>query len=166
MISRVQRDEGRGLTPVIGILLLFGVAIILGLTVASLVIAVSEEPTDKPTAAFEFELEEAADGSEAVQIEHRAGNNIEAHRLDVIVEGANCTGGADDPDGLYNIDGDFQMGPSEMVSGMTVRFGSDIDLDGNDEVCSGGDLELEGATFRMFWTDPRGNKIEMQRWTA
>jgi FlaG/FlaF family flagellin (archaellin) len=166
MISGVHRGDGRALTPVVGILLLLALTLILGLTVASFVVAMSEEPTDKPTAAFEFTLEEAAGGSETVQIGHSAGDNIQSHRLDVVVDGATCTGGADDPDGRYNVDDDFQIGTSEMASGMTVRFGSDIDLDGNDEVCSGGDLDLQGATFRVVWAGPGGNNVEMQRWTA
>ena len=122
----------------------------------------ADEPTETPNAAFDFD----ADRSEgSVTIEHQSGDTIEANDLLVVVEGVDCSG-SDDPNGRYNVDDDFKMGPDEMTSGMSIRYGQDIDIDGTDELCPGGDLSVSGATFHVVWTPPDGNSVTLRTWTV
>lgn len=160
------RSDETALTPVVGILLLLSLTVLLAATAATFAMGLSEEPHDSPTASFAFEADRQPTGSDTVSIEHQSGETIDADNLYVVVDGATCKAGGDDPDGRYNIDDDFEMGPSEMASGMEIRYGTDIDIDGNPEICPGGDISVDGATFTVVWKAPGTNSVQLQRWAA
>lgn len=155
----------RALSPAVAIMLLLSLTVILGATVAMYVSGLGEKPTEAPSAAFEFSYDSAG-SSDAIGLKHKAGDRIDADNLNVVVTGVTCQGGTDDPNGRYNIDDDFRMGPPDMAAGMTVQYGPDIDLDGTKELCPGGTLSIEGATFRVVWEAPNGNTIELRTWSA
>ncbi len=163
MIEPIPTDE-TALSPVVGILLLLSLTVLLGATAATFAVGLSDEPTESPSAAFSFDADRASGSSDTVSIKHRAGETIEADNLYVVVEGVTCSG-SDDPNGEYNVDDDFEMGPDVMSSGMSIRYGRDIDIDGTTEVCSGGDLSVEGATFTIVWRSSGGG-VELQTWAV
>lgn len=154
--------DGRALTPVVGILLLLSLTVLLGATAATFAMGLADEPTESPNAAFKFEVDR---GGQTVSIKHLSGDPINADNLYVVVEGVTCSS-SDNPDGRYNVDDDFNMGPEKMLSGMSVRYGQDIDIDGDNEICSSGNLSFEGATFTIVWQPPSGNSVQLQQWTA
>ncbi len=159
MLGKTSNTGNRGLSPVVGIVLLIGITIILGATAASFFVGLSDDNLETaPAAKFTFEYESSS-GSDNVTIRHANGDVIPADQTYVALEGANCVGGTDDPDGEYNLADDFNLPGDEMKSGMTVQIRPHLDHDtttSRDLCVDNGDLDLSSATVDIIWKGESG----------
>lgn len=149
------RDCNRGLTPVVGIVLLIAITLLLASTVAAFAFGLGDQTreTRVPTVAVSFEYERVDGGDDTLDIVHKSGEDVAVDNLDVDIEGATCSGG--NPDGHYDL-ADF--GPSgEFTAGETAT------IDGSSFSCSG-DLDLSTATVRVTWVSEAGASTEIQTW--
>lgn len=149
MFGRNVGADRRGLTPVVGIVLLIVITLALASTVAAYAVGLGDSaPRPKaPTVAVGFDYGAEPTGNDELAITHRSGNPIDPSNLYVLVEGATCAASGADPNGRYS------AGAFPEISG-PVRAGMTMTVDGDSPVdCSGDQLDLRGATVHVVW-DP------------
>lgn len=151
----------RGLTPVVGIVLLVAITLLLASTVAAFAFGVedTQETQRVPTVAFDMEYEHDAGADDTLKIIHRSGSAVDTARLAVEVRDAACTGPSDAPDGRYNVESDFGM--SGQLSAAEA-----VTIDGSGPVgCTGsGTLDLQSATVRVVWVPEAGTSSLLREW--
>lgn len=155
-IERRDRN-GRGLSPVIGVVLMTAITVLLAATVASFFLGMGDTAAkyQTPTAAFEFDY--AGDGGgQLVRVRHASGDTLAAEYVRYVIQGARCTGGVD-PDGRY-APGTVGVGDSRIRAGVTAELSKDT-------VCGSGDLALRSAEVQVVWTGPEDvSSSTLARW--
>lgn len=165
MNGRTRMDE-RGITPVVGIVLLVAITVLLAGTAGAFFFGFADRPAEveQPTVAFEFE-DSVGSGDDTVTVKHTSGEKVLAKNLYVKVTDAECAGGSGSPDGRYNVKDDFDFPAEEMGAGMSFQFGADMDLDGNRDLCTGGGtLDLSDATLTVVWENADGSSGTYKEW--
>jgi FlaG/FlaF family flagellin (archaellin) len=145
------------MTPVVGIVLLVALTLLLAATVAAFALGIEDEQgSDRlPTVAVNFEYDRAA-GDDALTVVHKSGQAVDSSRIDVVVRGADCDGGPDDPNGRY--------GATNWVGGH-LTAGDSVEVDGTTAVtCSSGTLDLRGATVQVVWNPASGRSTLVRSW--
>lgn len=163
----IRRPVGdrRGVTPVVGIVLMVALTIVLAGTVLAFTLAIDEDPSasNAPTTVFEFDYNSSDGGSDNVTILHRSGDAIEFSRLSVDLDGAACDGGSDDPDGLYDAVGDSGR-TGELTAGESVLLTDPLPPPVTTTLCSSGTLELSGASVRLIWAGGEETTVVLRSW--
>jgi flagellin-like protein len=178
MTERERRSEGwretRGVSPVIGVVLMVAITTVLGATVGAFATGVAADmPDQRPMASFDVEFENAAPGgNDTLTVTHEGGDPMPGHRLHFVVSGASVaeSDGVDDeveierPNRWIDV-----VGVSSEVSagsGATLRpedfehppSGGDVydgvNLDGDAEYAG---VQLDRATVRLVWIDGDGS---------
>ncbi len=151
----------RGMTPVVGIVLLVAITLLLAATVAAFALGIEEDrqPDPLPTVAVGFEYDRSAGMDDVLTIVHKSGASVGAARIAVVVEDAQCLGGPTDPDGRYRLDPDFSIsGP--ISSGMSVDVGG-----GAPVTCPAGEnLDLSAGTVEVAWVSESGSSTLLRSW--
>jgi FlaG/FlaF family flagellin (archaellin) len=151
--SSLGTDDA-ALSPVVGIVLMLAITILLGATAATFLVGLSDENISNgpPTAKFAFEYDGSDNGSDSLTVQHVSGDNVAAEHASIVIEDAECVGGADDPDGRYGLADEFELPGPEMKASHTVQIRPDTDFDGTRELCTdGGDLTFSETTVRVVW---------------
>ena len=154
-------DGNRGLTPVVGIVLLVAITLLLASTVAAFAFGLGEDQRSQrvPTVAFEVEYDHVSGGDDVLRIVHQSGQPVATENLYVDVDGATCSGGAD-PNGRFNVASDLGRS-GNLASGQAVT------LDGSPPVtCPGGNLNLRGATVKLVWATETGPSSMLRSWSG
>jgi len=162
------RADDRALSPVVGVLLLLALTVLLGATTASFVVGFSDQKVEDsaPTAKFSFEYQSGS-GSDLVTVKHESGDTVTAEYASVVIDGASCVGGPDDPNGRYNLADEFKLPGPEMTAGMTVQIRPNTDFSGSRELCTGGgDLDLSDATVDIVWDDGGSGTTTVYHWAG
>lgn len=142
-----QHERRRGISPVIGIILMVAVTVILAGTVAVFFMGFGDEAEEMktPSATFSFDYEMAGGGHE-LGVKHASGDPLEPARTHLVVNDARCTdpsGSAANPDGRYSF---VSLGTSgELTAGDRVT------LDKNNLCGSGDTLFLDEAVVSVVW---------------
>lgn len=147
------------MTPVVGIVLLVALTLLLAATVAAFAFGIEDdgESDSVPTVAVGFEFDRKTGTDDRLTVVHKSGQAIDTGRLDLVVSGAACVGGGTDPNGRYDVAGDFGLtGP--LTAGETVR------IDGSTVSCPSGDLDLSGAVVRVVWNPNEGTSTLLRTW--
>lgn len=139
------RDR-RGVTPVIGVVMMVSIAVVLGAVVAGYAFS-QREHLDDPGPAVAFETELVGDGTadEALRITHDGGDAIRANRILVVATEPVDLGSEDHaPSGGYATRGEkLTEGNDQTGVGDTWESGESILV--------GGVGDLEGITVRIVW---------------
>jgi hypothetical protein len=145
-----------------GAILLMATVILLILTAAMFFgdIGFDSHQTEMPDPELDFDYTENPEASSSLQIRHVEGARINPAQLTVELSGASCTGSGD-PNGQYSATGDFGLAKDNWLAPNMVLV---IDDDNPGQLCSSGDLRLEGSTVRMLWTDPEGSQQTIEHW--
>lgn len=164
MKDHALRNDSRGVTPVVGIILLISITVLLAATVGAFVMGLEEDVQQSaPTVAMQFDYD-AADGtgSDTLKIIHDTGGGLAPAQTYVKVQDADCVGSSDNPNGEYQATDDFGE-HQEIAAGMSMQL--DASLPGGTTLCSGGQLELETATVKVVWRASAGtNSHTMATW--
>lgn len=151
-------DGYRGLTPVVGIVLLVAITLLLASSVAAFAFGLGDDssPDSVPTVALQMEYDERVGGDDTLRIVHQSGQTVATEKVAIVVEGAACAGGGD-PDGRYD---------AATWHGGELSAGQAIVIDGTTAVCPGGDLDLSSATVRVVWVPDSGTSTQIRSWTG
>ncbi|WP_276271353.1 type IV pilin [Haloarcula litorea] len=148
----------RGLSPVVGVVLLIGITMLLAATTATVLFGLGEDARERatPQAAFDFDYD--ASGADALAITHASGDTVTAGRLSVVVRDATAAG---DPNGRYPFEQFGSLGASAAVAaghGVTVTGATPIGVS---------DLDLSGATVAVVWHAPNDRRtVTLSSWTG
>lgn len=125
-----RSTESRGVSPVIGVILMVAVTVILAAVIGTFVLGIGSQVTSEtPKVSFDFEFDDGGDGysnsNDEVTIVHRGGDKVQASSATVKAGGTSYatsnwdTGG----DGELNAGdtGTFSESGSELSSGTTVQ---------------------------------------------
>lgn len=143
MYEHTHDPDRRGVTPVIGIVLLVAITVLLAATVGAMVFGMDDEAVQQstPAVAVEFDYSGTAGADDVLEVQHVAGPSVEADGIELVVEDATCAGGA--PNGRWSASALGATG--ELTAGDGVTLG-DAGV-----VCPGGDLSLSGASVTVVW---------------
>lgn len=151
-IPRLATDD-TAVTPVIGIILMIALAVVLAAVVGGFALGLADGvDTNPPQASFTFEHSDT--DPDTLEIRHVAGGEAVGNQLTVNVRDA--TG---DDDGTYNW-------RTDLGGGTDVGAGDSITISASN-VGGDGDLDLNGATVKIFWTSANGDSTaRLATWTG
>jgi flagellin-like protein len=156
--SFARRD--RGVTPVIGVILMISITVLLAATTAAFVMGIDNKTvqTKAPTVVVEWDYDADASGTDGLEITHDTGGALRTAQTEVIVEGAACSGSG-------SADGRYDATAFGVSGDMTA--GTSIVLDNTSPTLCGGDLDLRAATVKLVWTAPDGARSDvLATWTG
>lgn len=127
MIDRFHslREDDRGVSPVIGVILMVAITVILAAVIGTFVIGLGDNIEDAPQAQLVID----AVDNESVSIEHNGGDSINGESLVLVVDGSTTE---------FEFEGEFSVGNSEEVNltdsetvgdDNTVEEGSTVEID-------------------------------------
>ena len=139
--------EDRGVSPVIGVILMVAITVILAAVIGAFVLGLGDQASSTaPQASFQYDFE----NKQNVTITHGGGDDIQNSTLSFAIQGLDA--GSD-----YNID------YSLSDDGELMRTGDSVELSDN-----GGNIE-GGETVRVVWTNPSGgssNTLAERDWPS
>jgi len=122
--SFVGGDEDRGVSPVIGVILMVAITVILAAVIGTFVLGLGDRVSDaQPTATFNFDYSTAGNSDTIVEIAHDGGDAVKDDQVDVKVGGTSVydSGSFDgtfgDDESNSNWDGDITAGNRLKIDG-------------------------------------------------
>jgi flagellin-like protein len=157
--------DRRGVSPVIGVILMVAITVVLSAVIATFAIGISDSlSTSVPQTAFDFQFEQ--DGNQNLSIQHIGGDSIPASELDIVSSEpfypapGNDTGtyaSGKSPVVRYSLDSNANGDPwrsRDLIAGSEVTIVS----------ASGSDLSE--STVRVIYEDPDGRRSAiLVRWS-
>jgi len=144
-----DRRKDRGVSEVIGVVLMVSITVLLAATAASMFLGFQTELGDgAPTMAMshDFQIE---DGSHVLEVSHTGGDTIDPENVRINVRDAECVGSnlrstRFTPRGLGSTDSQLSASSMLVLSDHTVCH-------------TGGDLDLSHATVSVVWMSSDGD---------
>ena len=128
--------EDRGVSPVIGVILMVAITVILAAVIGAFVLGLGDQASNTaPQASFSFDYDDEAPGE--VIVTHEGGDTIPDGELNVSVSG-------DGANGEVEWDGDASAGTSQNITGGTAQVPDDFE---------------EGDTVRVVWTSGDSSNV-------
>lgn len=158
-MSQREPDTDRGVTPVVGIVLLIAITLLLASTVAAFALAMGDQGQQPavPTTALEFEYEAVSEDNDTLAIVHKSGETLEDSTIEVVLEDADC-----EDDG----DANGRYAAADLGAPSVLSAGESITIDGSTTCDGGGDLDLSTATVRVVWIPDEESSTVLQSWTG
>jgi len=151
MVPKQLFAEDRGVSPVIGVILMVAITVILAAVIGAFVLGLGDQFSNSPPqASFEFDFEDDRNAT----ITHGGGDDIEKDTVTVTLNGTD----------MYN-----SSGPNNGSTYQNTGWDSD-------PISTGDQLEIEsnqtsidqrGKTVRIIWNNPAGgssNTIGDREW--
>ncbi|WP_336336508.1 type IV pilin N-terminal domain-containing protein [Haloarcula brevis] len=155
-------ERRRGVSPVIGIVLLVGIAAILAATVGAFALGFSDQrPAQAPQVAIVADYSERTTGNgEYLNLTFRSGDTVSRDNLSVAVSGAESSDGSDVAMAADPIQAQV---PARITSGtqVTIHRGQFTGVGGGEH------LDLSDATVRLVWNpadEPTSESYVVYRW--
>jgi flagellin-like protein len=145
-----DRRNERGVSEVIGVVLMVSITVLLAATAASMFLGFQGELGDgSPTMAvnYDFDIE---DGSHVLWVGHAGGDTIPADTIRIVVNGAECGG---PQRGTRFTSAGLGVPVSEIAAGWRVELSGKT-------VCESGDLDLSGANVALVWLSSGGDSSQ------
>ena len=120
-------DDSRAVSPVIGVILMVAITVILAAVIGTFVLGLGDSVESAPQASFNFDYDDTA-SREKVTIRHRGGDNIDASKLEVRVNG-NAVDAGD-----YNSDSTLSDQYSSFNAGNEVIVQDDSGYNSGDNI--------------------------------
>jgi flagellin-like protein len=180
--SQGSRRPNRGVSPVIGVIMMILVTVLLGATIGTFATGLGSELSEKrPQATFDVEFRDAPPGgNDTLAFVHDGGDSIAGYRLEFVVTDARVaeSDGASDrleveaPSRWIDVVGvseDVSAGQSALLgpedfehpaSGRDVRQG--VNLDGDAEYAG---VQLDDATVRLVWVSDDSSMV-LAKWSS
>ena len=150
--------EDRGVSPVIGVILMVAITVILAAVIGAFVLGLGDQASSSaPQAQFSSDFS----GNETVELEHAGGQNVDRGEISVRVAGTTVyEDGEVDPDAQFGDDTSFQATNENWED--PIRTGDTLNLttDGSTEDTPGEDVQI-------IWTADDGgssNILYEVRW--
>ncbi|EMA10967.1 hypothetical protein C437_03007 [Haloarcula vallismortis ATCC 29715] len=147
------------MSPVIGVVILVGIAAILAATIGVFALGFSEQrPTQAPQVAIVADYSERTTGNgEYLNLSFKSGETVYRDNLTVVVSGAKRADGSD-----VTLDTD----PIQQAS-TRITSGTKITIHQGQFTGSGTALDLRDATLRLVWNpadEPESETYVIYRW--
>ncbi|MDS0219946.1 type IV pilin N-terminal domain-containing protein [Haloarcula sp. S1AR25-5A] len=144
-MSRVS-DRTRGVSPVIGVVILVGIVAILAATIGVFALGFSDQqPTQAPQVAIVADYSERTTGNgEYLNLSFSSGETVYRDNLSVVMSGAKRSDGSD-----VTLDTD----PIQAQASTQITSGTQITIHQGQftGIGSGEHLDLSDATLRLVW---------------
>lgn len=135
--------DDRGVSPVIGVILMVAITVILAAVIGSFVLDLGDSVQSAPQATFNYETSEAANGTITnITVTHEGGDSIDTARLQ-------ATGAVADGSAPVLFRGNISGDDSELTAGEEIVIGTGSNGAGN---VTG----EEGDTVRIVFTAEGG----------
>ena len=165
--------EDRGVSPVIGVILMVAITVILAAVIGAFVLGLGDQASSSaPQAQFSFSYdstinEGSADSTSTITVSHSGGQDVDTSDLEirvdgeVIYNGGNLPSEVDIDDNTYTVSEDREW--PEIAStgdrqGITLEEENDGEID-----------DLDSKDVTIVWVDPSGgssNTIATNRWSV
>jgi len=143
-------DDDRGVSPVIGVILMVAITVILAAVIGAFVLGLGDQvSTQAPQASFEFEFS----GEETVEITHGGGDDVTADDITINIAGTERYADGS----VKNVDTSSGWGGDTIQTGDTLNLTND----------SNPPLGTSSDTVRVIWNNPSGgssNTIAERDW--
>lgn len=142
MLHQTARSDGRGVSPVIGVILMVAVATILASVVGVYAFGIggSIEGRQPPEMSFDYDYDDT--NPDSLNVTFELGERVDADRLSVVVTDAG------DAEGRYQV---TDLGVAEGP----VESGASMELNATTTAEPG--LDLDEAAVRIVWTSRNTN---------
>jgi flagellin-like protein len=152
--------QERGVTPVIGVILVVAVTVVLASIVGAYALGLGSGISEANPPDMSFDFDYVDSGGDELTVTFRAGERVQADRLELVVSGA----AAEETNGRYAFTGDLGADADRFEAEESVIL-DDGDVD------SVSDLDLGEATVRVVWTSRNTNpdatrSSTVARWTG
>jgi flagellin-like protein len=155
-------ERSRGVSPVVGVVLLVGITAVLAATIGAFALGFNEQrPAQAPQVAIVADYSERTTGNgEYLNLSFRSGDTVSRANLTVVVSGAESSDGTDvtlDTDPIQ------AQAPARITSGtqVTIHRGQFTGVGGGEH------LDLSDATLRLVWNptdEPASETYVIYRW--
>jgi flagellin-like protein len=153
--------ESRGVSPVIGIVLIIAIAVVLAGTVGVFAFGISDETQPAaPDVAFSTEYDRTG-ASDSITLTVQSGDAVETDKLTLQLVDAEVVSGPSEPE--------ISGSPIANQAGTELEGGDTVTIDTTTTTASGSDLDLSDATVKVIWDpDPEtdGPTNVIFEWTA
>ncbi|ACV10976.1 Protein of unknown function DUF1628 [Halorhabdus utahensis DSM 12940] len=149
-------DEDRGVSPVIGVILMVAITVILAAVIATFVMNMGPTETTMPNAQWNFNEDE---GASEVTIEHNGGSPVKADNVQIKVSDGSGGGGSTDLSSVspYGSGSELTAG-SDLVVGFSGS--SSVDIQESSISFSDGEIQI-------IWENPDSGETQiMAEWEA
>ena len=155
-------ERNRGVSPVIGVVILVGIVAILAATIGVFALGFSEQrPTPAPQVAVVADYSDRTTGNgEYLNLSFESGETVSRDNLTVVVSGARSSDGSD---ATLVTDPIQAQAPTRITSGTQVT----IHQGHFSGTGAGAHLDLGDATLRLVWNpadDPESETYVIYRW--
>ena len=154
MFTELFTEDGdRGVSPVIGVILMVAITVILAAVIGAFVLGLGDQVSNNaPTASFEFDFDDERNGT----ITHGGGEDIEGDSITVTLNGTDMYNGSNGA----NTDGSFDNDGWGIDDPITT--GDSLEIVNNDT-----SYDESGNTVRVIWNNPSGgssNTLDERTW--
>lgn len=158
------RDATRGVSPVIGVVLMVAIVVVLATVIGAYFVGFSEqEPTRAPQVAIVADYSERTGGNgEYLNLSFESGDTLERGDLSIVVTDARSSGGGA---ATLNADPVQAQAPTRITAGVELS----IHAGHFDGIGTGEHLDLSEATLRLVWQTNTFEETEsyvIYRWPA
>jgi len=143
--------EDRGVSPVIGVILMVAITVILAAVIATFVMNMGPNENAPANANWEGQFDTSS-SSHSFTLTHDGGEAATSSEYVLSVEGAKDGSGNTAGNGDYNLEDDLGAS-AKMTASSSVTFD-----DGN---VGFGTLDLSDATIELIWEDPEGDQTQI-----
>lgn len=166
MMGSYGRGVGRGVSPVIGVVLIVAITVLLATTAGYLVFGFSEDTKEAaPQVAVTTTYDQRTSGDgQSLTIEFESGDTLEEKDVEFVLQNAVAVdpSGSDSP-------AEISGTPIQSQAGSRVLAGDEIVIDATTTTTGGGEyLDLSDATVRLVW-DPASADVQQSetiwRWS-
>jgi len=123
-INIIASDDNRGVSPVIGVILMVAITVILAAVIGTFVLGLGDSLEQAPQAQLDAEYD--GSGTASIDISHNGGDSIAADDIEITVQ--------DSTDNPYVNDTDFSLNDGEFNVGDTIELTSDLPGSGDKTV--------------------------------
>jgi flagellin-like protein len=155
-------ERSRGVSPVIGVVILIGITAILAASIGVFALGFNEQrPTQAPQVAIVADYSERTTGNgEYLNLSFKSGETVYRDNLSVVVSGAKSSDGSD---ATLDTDPVRSQASTRITSGtqITIHQGQFTGIG------SGEHLDLGDATLRLVWDpadEPESETYVIYRW--
>jgi len=149
-------DGDRGVSPVIGVVLMVAITVLLAATAAVFFLNFQDQTSEgPPSTAFEVEYNANAEtiggsDSDTVTISHTSGDTVEAGTLTVVIKGTSV-------DGRYDYEQFKTPGGADVGAESDIKASNSIQI-GADDFAGATTTDFSNAEITIVWTGGSGTR--------
>jgi len=171
MTGKWWGTSDRGVSEVVGVVLLVAIVVLLASTVGYAVLGTERGRPDTPQFAKEQDFDRSIDGNgQELEIIHRSGDDAETVAMSLVIEGAVVRDDSDNLKGQAVVKSDRQIDDQvgeEWKVSERIRLDQTTMTEEGDSIDPDEYIDLREATVRIVWApENSGTSDTLFRWTG